>query len=113
MRKIDMTEQKAVCGLVCSDCPAFIATKNNDNKLREKTAKKWTKEFGYDNPPLKPEDINCSGCLSEKGPLFLNCRSCEVRKCGINKKIKACRKCNEYKKCEKIRKLEEHLKKGQ
>lgn len=29
----------AYCGLDCEKCDAFIATKNNDNLLREKTAK--------------------------------------------------------------------------
>jgi hypothetical protein len=28
----------AYCGLVCSNCPAFLATKNNDNTAREKVA---------------------------------------------------------------------------
>jgi len=29
----------AMCGLVCSQCDAYIATLNNDDKLRIKTAK--------------------------------------------------------------------------
>jgi len=58
----------AVCGLDCASCEAYIATKRNDNELRAKVAKKWSKNFKH--PNLKPEDINCLGCLSSKGPMW-------------------------------------------
>ena len=34
-----MNKMISVCGLDCEKCDAFIATKNNDQALREKTAK--------------------------------------------------------------------------
>jgi len=37
----------AYCGLNCADCPAYLAWKNNSDKLREETAKKWSKEFNW------------------------------------------------------------------
>jgi len=99
----------AMCGLDCASCEAFIATKNNDNKLREKTAKEWTKRYasGRNRPPVKPEEINCEGCLS-KGTVYLYCHSCEVRNCGLKKKIKNCKECDEYR-CEKLIKLQKHF----
>ena len=37
-----MNDMIAYCGLNCEKCDAFIATQNNDNALREKTAKLWS-----------------------------------------------------------------------
>jgi len=92
----------AVCGLDCASCEAYIATKRNDNKLKAKVAKKWSKEFGY--PNLKLEDINCLGCLSLTGPVFQNCQKCMVRKCALEKGLKNCGQCSDYP-CKKIKSL--------
>ena len=96
-----------MCGLDCSSCAAFIAAKNNDNELRKKTAKEWTERYrsaGRNRSPVKPEDINCQGCLSQ-GSLYLYCLKCEIRKCGLGKGIKNCKQCKDYK-CDKLIKLE-------
>ena len=45
-------------GLDCEKCDAFIATKNNDQALHEKTAKLWAE---LNNVPILPEQINCDG----------------------------------------------------
>ena len=37
-----MNDLVAFCGLNCAKCDAYIATKNNDDALREKTAKMWS-----------------------------------------------------------------------
>ena len=38
-----MKEQDlAYCGLNCNKCPVLIATANNDDMLRQKTAKEWS-----------------------------------------------------------------------
>lgn len=87
-----------MCGLDCGSCAAFIATKNNDDVLREKTAKKWSK---IKNRAIKSENINCYGCLSQNKPIYKKCLVCEVRKCGIEKGIKNCKECKNYK-CEKL-----------
>lgn len=98
-----------MCGLNCSSCPAFIATKNNDNNLREKTAKEWTVRYVSKNKPsIKSEDINCLGCLSNNEPIYQNCLRCEIRKCGFTKGIKNCKECRDYK-CVKLIELQSHL----
>ena len=97
----------AICGLDCGSCAAFIATKNNDNKLRKKTAKEWTERYrkGKRNrPPVKPTDINCKGCLSD-GPIYLYCRQCKIRKCGFEKGITNCKECKDYK-CDELIELQ-------
>ena len=44
---IIMNDKKyGICGIDCSKCPAYIATINDDNVLREKTAKVWSKLYG-------------------------------------------------------------------
>lgn len=94
-----MSQHIAMCGLDCSKCAAFIATEKDDDKLRARTAREWTarhQKKGDNRPPLKPEQINCRGCLSD-GPLFLNCRTCTIRKCGLGKGITNCQQCSGYK----------------
>ena len=99
-------ENIGMCGLDCSRCPAFIATSNNDDDLRKKTAKEWTERHNS-NPILNPEDINCKGCLSD-GLLSSHCSECKVRKCGLEKGIKNCKDCKEYK-CNELTELQSHL----
>ncbi|PWB56496.1 MAG: hypothetical protein C3F06_01010 [Candidatus Methanoperedenaceae archaeon] len=94
----------AYCGLNCEDCPVFVATANNDNGLREKTASDWSKLYGAQlsdylgKNSLSPEDMNCSGCQSQSG-LFIGCMNCPIRTCAQEKKFISCASCNEYEIC--------------
>ena len=99
-----------MCGLDCSSCAVFIATKNDDNVLRKKTAEEWTERYvGRNKPPVRwSEDINCLGCLSQNGPVYQNCLKCEIRKCGLVKRIKNCKECEDYK-CDKLIELQSHF----
>lgn len=93
-----MEKMIAFCGLTCSECPAYIATQREDDDERRKVAEMWSKEFKVE---LKPEDINCDGCISNSERLFGHTKVCEIRKCGLDKKIKNCAYCDEYA-CEKL-----------
>ena len=75
-----MHKMTAYCGLVCTNCPTYLATQANDDLARKKTVELYEKKFGF---KLKPEDINCDGCLSVGGKLIGYCQECEIRKCGI------------------------------
>ena len=86
------------CGIICSECPAYIALKNDDDDLRKKTAKQWSEEFKAD---IKPENINCVGCNVEEGIHFSHCFECEIRKCCQNKNIENCALCDMFP-CKKI-----------
>ena len=100
-----------MCGLDCNFCPAFIATKNNDDELRKKTAQEWTKRYKakkLSRPEVKPADITCQGCLSQAGLLYLYCRQCEARACGLKKGIRNCGECEEYR-CDKLIKLNKRI----
>ena len=55
-----MKELIACCGLDCEQCDARIATLNDDNDLREKTAQLWSK---LNDAPITTEMINCMGAV--------------------------------------------------
>jgi len=93
-----MSEMVAVCGLLCDECGAFIATSNNSNEQRARVAELWSQQYDQE---IKPEDINCDGCRSDSDRLFSHCKVCEIRKCGKEKAVKNCAHCDEYA-CEKL-----------
>jgi len=96
-----MEKMVACCGIICSECPAFIATMNDDDAERKKVAESWSKEFKAD---IKPENINCEGCLSKGERVFSHTKVCEIRKCGQEKGVENCAHCDEYV-CEKLDKF--------
>lgn len=49
-----MKDMIGYCGLDCEKCDAYIATVNDDQILREKTAKLWAE---LNNAPILPEHI--------------------------------------------------------
>lgn len=99
-----MKKMIAFCGLICTDCPTYIATQKNNDEERKKIAEQWSS----DQYPLKPEDINCDGCLAVGKKLIKFCNMCEVRACGFERNIENCAHCSEYL-CEKLNKLLEHI----
>jgi hypothetical protein len=96
-----MEKMIAYCGIVCTDCGAFIATQNDDDAKRKETAETWSKQFKVD---IKPEDINCDGCLSDTGRLVGHCAVCEIRKCGQERGVVNCAYCENYA-CSKLEKF--------
>jgi hypothetical protein len=90
---MSLKEMVAFCGLDCYECRGFLATKENDDQKRAKVAQEWSKLFKVE---IKPEDINCEGCLSDGGRVFNYCKVCEIRKCGKEKDLKNCGYCGEY-----------------
>ena len=88
-----MDKMIGVCGLTCTECPAYQATQNNDDAARAKTAETWSKEFHAD---IKPADINCDGCVSQSGRLFHHCHVCEIRRCGMGHGVVNCAYCDDY-----------------
>ena len=89
------------CGIICSECPVFIATQKDDDTERRRVAEIFTKQYGR---KYRPEDINCDGCISNSQRLFHYCRVCEIRKCGMEKGIENCAYCMDYP-CEKLSEL--------
>ncbi len=96
-----MAEMFGMCGLDCAACPAQIAYKADDDALRAQTAAEWSKQFGVE---IKPEDINCVGCLTLEGPHIGHCSQCEMRKCGLARNLTSCGLCDDYP-CETLAKF--------
>jgi hypothetical protein len=88
-----MAKMISMCGLDCGACPAFIAHETNDEDLRTKTAAEWSKQFGV---TLQPQDIDCVSCLQVEGPHISHCSICEIRKCGLSRKVENCAMCDDY-----------------
>ena len=88
----------AYCGLDCAECGAYLAMKNNDQPLREKTAVEWTEKFHFN---FTPDMINCSSCKSD-GVKMGYCSMCEIRKCASAKDGDNCGACTDFKQCKTI-----------
>ncbi len=99
-----MSKIIAMCGLVCTDCPAYIATQKDDDAERARVAEMWGKEFGGQ---FKIEDINCDGCLSSDR-VFGYCNACEIRKCARERNADNCALCEDFA-CDKISKFFESV----
>ena len=82
----------AYCGLNCSKCDAYLATQNNSDAQRSKTAEIWSKRYGA---KIEAAQINCNACKSD-GIRFFHCDACEIRQCGISKGLENCAMCEEY-----------------
>lgn len=98
-----MDEMIAFCGIICSKCPTFLATQKDDYNEKKNVAEKWSKEYKSD---IKPEDINCDGCLAITERIFNYCKVCQIRKCGMERKVKNCAHCEDYA-CDKLSKFHE------
>ena len=88
----------AYCGMDCSKCEGYLATKEDNDAKRKEVAEKWTIQYNTD---IKPEQINCNGCKSDEIKFFFTESMCPIRKCNIEKSTSNCAECSEYK-CEKL-----------
>ena len=94
-----MKDMIAYCGLDCEKCDAYLATINDDQALREKTAKLWAE---LNNAPILPEHINCEGCRVD-GIKTIYCDSlCAVRRCAVQKGVTTCGDCQGFETCQMV-----------
>ncbi len=94
-----MRDMIGYCGLDCEKCDAYLATINDDQALREKTAKLWAE---LNNAPILPENINCLGCRAE-GVKTVFCDSlCDIRKCALKRGVETCGSCKDMEKCQTL-----------
>ena len=73
-----MRDMIGYCGLDCEKCDAYIATVNDDQTLREKTAKLWAELCRADGV----KTVFCE-------------HMCEIRKCALSKGVSTCGDCSE------------------
>jgi len=89
----------AYCGLVCSNCPAYIATQTDDRAALERVAAQWREEFNA--PDMTVESIICDGCLTDEGRKCSHCFECQIRACGMERGVVNCAYCDDYG-CDKL-----------
>jgi len=84
----------AYCGIVCNECPAYIATQANDPAAVARVAAQWREEFN--NPIITAEDVPCEGCPGETELKCAHCAECDIRACAEEKRLGTCADCADY-----------------
>jgi len=88
----------AYCGLVCTECPALIATQKDDDEMLKRVWARFDREL---NVSLRPEEWVCDGCQAFGGHLASYCREGNVSACAIDKEVHNCAHCHGYP-CQKL-----------
>jgi hypothetical protein len=81
----------SACGVMCSECPAFIA-REKGIAYQRLTAAAWERIYGLREPA---EQIVCSGCLGADKDVFRTCRKCKARLCCLSNGFSSCAECSE------------------
>jgi hypothetical protein len=90
----------SACGLVCTKCDAYQATKANDQERLEGIAKDWSAQYGITG--LTIEQVRCNGCMTEGEPKCDHCgQHCGIRKCAVSKGVSTCGQCVDFP-CEEL-----------
>jgi hypothetical protein len=87
------------CGLVCTECEAYVATQANDWSALERMAAKAREEYGM--PEATAEGVLCDGCLATSGRQCGYCGQCQVRACAVERGMLNCAHCGDYA-CEQL-----------
>jgi hypothetical protein len=88
-----MEKTFAYCGLICSECPAYLATRAEDMAALEKVAAQWSEEYGRS---ITADYCLCDGCTSGSERLCGYCGECDVRACAIERGVLTCAHCDNY-----------------
>ena len=94
-----MEKMIAYCGLICTECPAYIATQADDRAALERVAAQWREEFNA--PNITVESVICDGCLTAEGRKCGHCFECEMRACAMERGVANCAHCEAYA-CDKL-----------
>jgi hypothetical protein len=94
-----MDKMIAYCGLVCTDCEAYMATQANDMDALERMAARAREQFN--EPGITVASAMCDGCLAKSDRLCGYCYECQVRACGRERGVANCAYCADYG-CDKL-----------
>ena len=87
------------CGIYCGACDIMMAGRTG-GKYRlasfwnGKNIRRYQKTLGIEYDSEQPVSLKCNGCKSDT--LFVNCASCRIRTCAIDKKVDHCLDCASY-----------------
>lgn len=93
------------CGIDCEKCDVYIATKNNDQELRKKTAEYWSK---LNNVQIPVEAMYCTGCRMDGVKTVYCDKMCQIKKCAEQKKKNCCNECEAWQNCPTLKMITEH-----
>jgi len=83
----------APCGLYCGVCAVYYATRDRNEKYKEKLVGVYKGKLpGAED--LSTDDIQCEGCLSDKP--FGFCKSCSIRDCAQGRGYSGCHECDDF-----------------
>ena len=80
------------CGMMCSECPVYIATQRDDETMRKYLAH----EYSMGGAVFYPKDIVCHGCRTVSADHNKFGKGCEIRKCCKEKHVNPCAECKEF-----------------
>ena len=83
----------ACCGLDCSLCEAYLATRDGDDARKAQIAREWSALYHTD---IQPEQVNCDGCRAGGRLSFYSATLCEIRKCCMENELENCAECVDY-----------------
>jgi hypothetical protein len=89
----------AHCGLICTDCEAYLATQADDRVALEQVAAQWREQ--HNAPEITVEWVICDGCLTDEGRKCGHCAECKIRACAVARGVKNCAHCTDYA-CEEL-----------
>ena len=89
----------AACGLVCSECDAYKATKASDATEIARVAEQWSKMYNAD---IRPEGVWCDGCMTRGERKCGHCGECKTRACNRERGTENCAQCSDYP-CDQIK----------
>ena len=100
-----MKKMIGYCGLDCEKCDAYLATINDDQALREKTAKLWAE---LNQAPILPEHIHCQCCRVDGVKTIFCDKLCAIRQCALKKGMATCGNCADLESCSTVRAILEN-----
>jgi hypothetical protein len=93
-----MENMLSYCGILCSTCPIYLATREPDKQKQEdkraEIAQLITEHYDIKFEPANVTD--CDGCMTDGGRIFAGCKDCRIRSCAQLKSVRNCAYCREY-----------------
>lgn len=83
----------AYCGIVCTECDAFVATQAGDHDALEQMARQASEQLGIS---MTAEETECDGCVAVTGRQIPYCSQCAIRACGVDRLVENCAHCGDY-----------------
>ena len=91
-------ELVGACGLLCSECEAFLATQANDGTEIETIAARWSEMYGA---TIYSDSVWCDGCMTGGYHKCGHTADCEIRACVVERELGTCADCTRYP-CDKL-----------